>query len=200
MKKILAFAIAAIAAASMQAASVGWTNAGLTAYAGDQYAIFVIGQNNVESVSQITTLLKGENAANWGNYAFGSGTINNSGLATVAATSSGKTLAGGSTYESFFVIFDSDSLEAGTSKFAVLSGRSGQTASPGANAATFSFTAGNWTVAQAQGDTLSSSTTWETFGIAQTPVDPDPDPVPEPTSVALLAIGLAALGLKRKVA
>lgn len=36
--------------------------------------------------------------------------------------------------------------------------------------------------------------------ISPTPPGPGPDPVPEPTSVALLALGLAAFGLKRKVA
>lgn len=32
------------------------------------------------------------------------------------------------------------------------------------------------------------------------PTPDDPDPIPEPTTVALLALGLAAVGLKRKVA
>lgn len=48
-----------------------------------------------------------------------------------------------------------------------------------------------------------ANSTWDP--VSPTPPGPgpdpvDPDPVPEPTSVALLALGLAAFGLKRKVA
>lgn len=50
------------------------------------------------------------------------------------------------------------------------------------------------------GSATSSSLTAGTFAFASSTPDPGPGPVPEPTTVALLALGLAAFGLKRKIA
>lgn len=184
MKKVLVFILMATVCAGLRAANVGWTNGGLSAYAGDQYAVFVIGQNGVESVAQITQLLMGASAASWGNYAFGSGHVESNGSATVAAANSGKTLAGGQTYTSFLVLFDSETLTAGTTKFVTLSGRAGQTQSPGTDATQLTFLGLNWTTTPTNGgDTLNAQSNWHIYAI------------PEPTSVALLA-----LGLKRRVA
>jgi hypothetical protein len=180
MRKILAIAATLMVVATVQAATVGWTAGNLGNYKGDAYQIFVIGQNGVTSVSQITQLLdKGTDVST---YAFGSGTVNTQGAIQMAGTATGKTLGTG-TYTSFMVFYDASTPAAGSSNYAVASGGAQQTRTIDDKTATTTFGAGN------VGPIVSNSDNWKSFG-----------PVPEPTTVALLALGLAALGLKRKVA
>ena len=56
MRKLMLFAACAMLAAVTQAAQVGWTLAGATAYANDAYQFFVIGQNEATSIATITAL------------------------------------------------------------------------------------------------------------------------------------------------
>ena len=183
MKKIM-IAFAAIALACVaNAASVGWSAAGLSAYAGDAYKFFVIGQNGVSDISTITALL--DEGTSVDSYAFGSGTVAANGNAAVAFGSSGKTLDAG-TYTSFMVLFDSAAPTVGDNYLLIANGAN-QTKSFTSTAASVTFVAGN--VSSLAND----SANWKSFGSAG-PV------VPEPTSGLLLLLGMAGLALKRKVA
>ncbi len=180
MKKLMTFAACAIIAGVTQAASVGWSLAGATNYKNDAYQFFVIGQNGADSIAAITALL--DAGTDTASYAFGTGTIANSGGAIVTAANSGKTLDGGTTYTGFFVIFDSDTVTAGSTNYALVSGASGLTVSPSATAAAISFVAGN------QATFLNNTSNWKSYGEA----------VPEPTSGLLMLLGMAGLALRRK--
>ena len=136
MRKILAIAAAAMVVASVQAASVGWTAGNAANFKGDAYQLFVIGQNGVTSISQITGLLAA--GTDVSTYAFGSGTVNTQGAVSQQPGSSGKTLGEG-TYTSFMVFYDTASPTPGTSKYAVASGASTQTVTITEKSATASF-------------------------------------------------------------
>ena len=184
MKKMIVLVCAAAIVGMVQAAAVGWTLAGCNNYAGDAYSFFVIGQNGVDSVAQITALCA--DGKDVSAYAFGGGLVSGAGAANVTTSASGKSLDSGATYDSFFVLFDSaDTSKAGnylaiTSEQAAglkktVAASAGSFTFAGANQSTYVNTASNWSKVQGSG-------------------------VPEPTSGLLLLMGMAALALKRKVA
>ena len=179
-KMIMAVAIVCVAAFA-QAASVGWSAAGMNSYAGDAYKFFVIGQNGVESTATITALLDAGSSID--SYAFGSGTISAAGAANVAAANSGKSLDAG-TYTGFMVLFDSATPTAGDSQYVLISGQAGLTKTVTASAASVSFAAANVS------SVVNNAANWKSFGKG--------GGVPEPTSGLLLLVGGAMLALRRK--
>jgi len=184
---MIAFAAIAIACVA-NAAAVGWSLAtGSATYADNAYDFFVIGQNGVASIDTVTALLDAGTSV--GSYAFASGSVGSTGTAMTAAASSGKSLGEG-TYTSFFVLFDSATPTAGSSKYAVVSGAGTLTKTVGTSTASVTFTSGS------AASILGVSSNWKPFGAA-TPV-PGPEPVPEPTSGLLVLLGMAGLALKRK--
>lgn len=175
MKKMIMFVAAIAVAAVTQAASVGWTLAGAKNFAGDAYQFFVIGQNGVTDIAQITALL--DAGTDVSSYAFGSGTVQDNGNAMTTYSASGKTLGEG-TYTGFYVIYDTATFKAEESNYAVVSGASGLTKTVGSLTPSISFVAGN------QSTFLNDAANWKS--------------TPEPTSAALLVLGVAALALRRK--
>ena len=177
MKKVLFFAVAMAFAAAAQAASVGWSLAGASNYAGDKYMFFVVGQNGADSIATISALL--DAGTDVSGYAFGSGNVGASGAANVGAAASGKSLDAG-TYESFMVVFDSADPVAGSSKYALVKEGANQTKTISPTAGTVTFVAGN------QSAYLNDASNWKAYG------------VPEPTSAMLMLVGLAGLALRRR--
>ena len=177
MKKVIVFAAGLLLAAVTQGASVGWTLAGASNYAGDKYMFFVVGQNGADSIATISALLDAGESLD--GYAFGSGNVGASGAANVGAAASGKSLDAG-TYESFMVVFDSADPVAGSSKYALVKEGANQTKTISPTAATVTFVAGN------QSAYLNDASNWKAYG------------VPEPTSGLLMLVGLAGLALRRR--
>ena len=178
MKKLITMVCAVALAGIAQAATVSWSMAGGSACAGSAYDMFVIGQNGVTSVDQITALIDAGTSVS--TYAFGTGNANASGLVSVSAAASGKTLGEG-THTAFFVVFDNASI-ADASKYLLVSSAA-LTKVIGATTPSVAFAAGNQT------SFAGTASNWKSFGA-----------VPEPTSGLLLLLGMAGLALKRKVA
>ncbi len=169
-------------AAVTQAATVGWSLAGANSYANDKYQFFVIGQNGVTDIATVTALLDAGSSVD--SYAFGSGTVNSSGAASVAASASGKTLDAG-TYTAFYVVFDSASPASGSANYAVVSGAANLTKTIGATTANVTFAAGS------AATILNNADNWKSYGAGG-------GGVPEPTSGLLLLVGAGMLALRRK--
>lgn len=174
MKKIMIAAAAVMLGIAANAAAVGWTCAGATAYAGGNYGVYVLGMNGVESVDQIVALAKAGNDISA--YQFASGTVAANGSASKGAAASGASITykeGGSsadnTYQAFVLAYAAD----------------GKTASYTALAET----------------TLANNTSGKTFGFANQSANfaaNQFEVAPEPTSGLLLLLGVAGLALKRK--
>ena len=184
MKKLLVFAACTMLAAVTQAASVGWTLMGAGDYANDSYQFFIIGQKGVSSIATITALL--DAGSDTSSYAFGSGSVNSSGAASVTAASSGKTIDAG-THTAFYVVFDSASPASGSANYAVVSGAANLTKTVAATTASVTFAAGN------ASSILSNADNWKSFGPSGGGGD-----IPEPTSGLLLLVGAGMLALRRK--
>ena len=184
MKKIICAAVIGFAAAFAQAATVGWSAAGMSNYVGDAYSVFVIGQNGVTDMATITELL--DAGSDISAYAFGSGVVAANGTATVLPAASGKTLDAG-TYTSFMVLFDAATPTSGNANYALISGVANQTRTITATTANTSF------AANSVANLVNNASNWKSFGSAG-------PAVPEPTSGLLLLLGMAGLALKRKVA
>ncbi len=183
MKKLIMFAACAMLAVVTQAATVGWTLMGANNYVNDAYKFFVIGQNGVTDIATVTALLDAGSSVD--SYAFGSGTVNSSGAASVAASASGKTLDAG-TYTAFYVVFDSASPASGSANYAVVSGAANLTKTIGATTANVTFAAGS------AATILNNADNWKSYGSG------GGGDTPEPTSGLLLLVGGAMLALRRK--
>ena len=185
MKKLIVFAACAMLAAVTQAASVGWSLAGASAFANDKYQFFVIGQKGATSIATITALL--DAGTDTSSYALGSGTIAANGSASVPATTAGAPTLGEGTYTGFFVVFDSATPASGSANYAVVSGASTLTKTIGSSTATVAFASGN------ASSILNESSNWKSFGPGG-----GGGGAPEPTSGLLLLVGAGLLGLRRK--
>ena len=177
MKKLIMFAACAMLAAYTQAATVGWSMAGASAFAGDKYMFFIEGQNGVESVAALTALL--DAGTDVSAMAYGSGVLASNGAGTMAPAASGKELGAG-TYTGFFVLFDSATPVAGESKYVTIA-TANLVKEVSSTSANVSFAAGNTSTI------VNNSANWASYGA-----------IPEPTSGLLMLVGLGALALRRR--
>ena len=177
MKKIIIAAAIVCAAVVSQAAAVGWTCMGANAFANGKYGVYVIGLKGVTSVTQIQALVAEGGLAAASAYEFGNGTTTSAGVATVAATKSGKSItysgSGTDTYQGVIFFESTDGKMASYTSLA-------------------SFTMDNDSTSKAFGfANQSANLTANKFNVST-------EDVPEPTSGLLLLLGVAGLALRRK--
>ena len=179
MKKLITILAALCIAAITQAAAVGWTvTGGNAAYGNKAYSLFVIGQNGVTDIGQIQAIL--DAGTDFSSYVFGSGKTAAAGAASVLPTASGKSLGEG-TYTAFVAIFNSDTVTAGSSQYALFSGAT-LTKTIASTTANVTFATGNMKTF------LDNSSNWHSYGA-----------VPEPACAMLFVLGAAGLALRRRV-
>lgn len=183
MKKMMMIAVAIMAAAVSQAVGLQWSVGGLADYAGA--TAYLINEETATRAS-FTELLdagKSEEAlaaipgSAWGN----SLEIGTGSASTLASAKTGVTVDSGYTTTAFAAIVFDDS---GTTKIAFTDAI--EKTAPKLGNMVFAF-----------GDV--SKITWTTVGGGGGGDDPIIPDVPEPTSMALVALGAAAFGLRRKL-
>ena len=182
MKKLMALAACLLLAATTQAAAVGWSIAGAANYKNGSYNVFLIGDSGVTSLGQITALLQSDGIDALAAYAWASGKVTGTGLATQAASTSGKEIvynesgdAAANTYQAFAVIWDEAKENASWTSVA------STTLANNSTSKTFAF--GN------QSANLAANNIALGGGSGN---------IPEPTSGLLLLVGGAMLALRRR--
>ena len=194
MKKSLAFIAVAVLAGVSQAATIKWqaNNVkidGTAVSGGVAYLVMAEGSSGPGTTGYTTyTAASLKTAIEKGSIAGAiadtkTGTAGQINKATIGNFGNGGT-SDPDTIKTFFVVFDKDSIAAST-KYVIIGADNPMsktfTSATGEQTASF----GNVTTG-ANGYSISGSGGWTA--------------IPEPTTVALLALGLAAVGLKRKVA
>ncbi len=183
MKKMMLVAVAVCAAAVAQAVGVAWGITVDKAYAGASAYII---NTSTKSVSDVVSMITKDGVTDlssikWSNAETKAPTANNNGLVNQTAKNSGIEMSEG-TQTAFVALLFKDS--EGNWKYAVTDTMEKTYA--GVGTPTFQF--GN-----------QSGLTWSAAsggGGGDDPIIPD---VPEPTSMALVALGAAAFGLRRKL-
>ena len=189
MKKMMLVAAAVCAAAVAQAVNVAWGITVDKAYAGA--TAYIIEQAGDVTTSSIETLIKG-GTTDLTSYKWGTGDpqpVKSTGLVNVTAKNSGIEMPNGTSDSptsatAFIALLFKDS--EGNWKYAITDTMTKQHAGVGTPSFAFGDQTGlAWNAASGGGG-----------GGGDDPIIPD---VPEPTSMALVALGAAAFGLRRKL-
>ena len=176
MKKVLTIAIALVAAISVRAAAVDWSldRGAVDGYTEGGLVMAFLDSDRASVTSAINGAADASSlASTLGDFVHSSGNFNKRGAAD--GTISADSITSGTSYDVFFVAFDGASIAESTKVLVGSGTATGKGYEPPSSA-------------EVVANSSSVSGSWATIA------------VPEPCSVALLALGLAAFGLKRKVA